>query len=427
MVHFLKNRIFNKKVFLISVLIMVFIFSVGAGLYLGYSFGYKKGEQNPQTLIIKGVADLENGQPKSVDFSTFWETWQVIKEKYVEPQKADNQILTYGAISGLINSLNDPYSVFMPPSDAKKFGEDISGEFSGIGAEIGIKNNQLLIIAPLKDTPAERAGIKAGDKILKIDDTDTFGLSVEDAVKLIRGEKGTNVTLTILREGWDNPKEISITRGIIQVPTLDWKMIDSSGAEKEGGDIAYFHLYNFYENAPFMFYQKIVQTAMADPKGIILDLRGNPGGYLEAAVNIAGWFLEPGDVVVSEEFSNKEKNVFKATGTGLFSDIPMVILIDQGSASASEILAGALRDINGVKLVGKKSFGKGTVQELIDLKDGSSIKITVAYWLTPKGGIIEKNGLEPDYDIETTKEDAKIGKDSQLQKAIEILEFEINK
>jgi len=251
------------------------------------------------------------------------------------------------------------------------------------------------------------------DKILKVNETGTPGLSVDEAVKLIRGKKGTTVVLTILRDGWDNPKEITIVRDTIQVPTLDWEIKDS--------DIAYIHLYNFYDKAPLLFYQAVVQIALKNPKGIIVDLRDNPGGYLDVAINLAGWFLKPGEAVVSEEFGSGEKQVFTSYGNGLFKDTPIVILINEGSASASEILAGALRDNRGIKLIGKKSFGKGTVQEVEPLKDDSLVKITVAHWRMPGGELIEKNGLEPDYEVNLSEEDLKAARDPQLEKALEVL------
>ena len=412
------KKFLTKRILIIGGLTIVVIALIGGVFYFGYSFGFKKGTEKPQTLIIRGVSNIENGQIiKDVDFSLFWESWKILKDKFVDAEKVNDQTLVYGAISGLLNSLKDPHTIFMPPTDTKKFNEDISGEFSGIGAEIGIRNDQLVVISPLKDTPAERAGLKAGDKIFKIDDKDAINLNVDEAVKLIRGPKQTKVILTILRNGWEKAQEISIIRDVIQIPTLDLEMKDS--------DIAYLRLYNFYENAPFLFYQAAVKTALKNPKGMILDLRNNPGGYLEVAVNLAGWFLNSGDIVVAEEFRSGKKDEFKANGNGFFKDIPMVTLINEGSASASEILAGALRDNRNIKLIGKKSFGKGTVQELQQLKDGSSIKITIAHWLMPNGGLIDKNGIIPDYDINITEEDAKNGKDPQLEKAMEILKSQI--
>ncbi len=403
------DKIFKNRYFLISISIVVIIALMGGVFY----FGYQEGTKKPHIVVIRGVANLEEGKLEAVDFSLFWDAWRVLKDKYVEAEKINNQDLVYGAISGLLGTLKDPNSVFLPPNDAKKFGEDISGEFSGIGAEIGIKNDQLSIIAPLKNTPAERAGLRSGDKILKINQTSTADLIIDEAVKLIRGKKETTVVLTILRDDWDKPQEIPIVRDIIQIPTIDWKMLE--------GNTAYIQLYNFYEKAPFLFYQTAVNLIFKNPEGLILDLRNNPGGYLDAAVNLAGWFLEPGTLVVSEEFRSGEKQVFKAYGSGLFKNLPMVILVNEGSASASEILAGTLRDNRSIKLIGKKTFGKGTVQELAPLKDNSVIKITIAHWRLPGGQLIEKNGLEPDYEVNLTDEDIKTEKDPQLDKAIELL------
>ncbi len=410
-------QIFSSRVVKTGVFVVLAIAVLVGASYYSYNYGYLKGIENPKTVIVRGVTDLEKGKEEGIDFSVFWEAWQMIKDKYVKADELDSQNLVYGAIEGLIGSLEDQNSVFMAPLDAKKFNEDIAGEFSGIGAEIGIRNDQLVIIAPLKGTPAEKAELKPMDKILKIDDKTTDGLSTDEAVKLIRGLKGTTVILTILRQNWEKPKEISIVRDTIQIPTLDWEI-------KEG-DIAYFHLYNFYEQAPLLFYQAVVKIALSAPKGIILDLRNNPGGYLEASVNLAGWFLEKGEIVVSEKFRSGEKQEFKSYGSGFLKDLPIVVLINEGSASASEILAGALRDNRGIKLIGKKSFGKGTVQELQTLKDGSMVKITVAYWLLPKGHQIEKNGLVPDYEIDLTEDDIKANKDPQLEKAMEIIKNEI--
>ena len=411
------GQIFSSRITKTGVFVVLAIAVLSGAFYYGYQSGYQKGVENPKTVIVRGVTDLEKGKEEGIDFSVFWETWQMIKDKYVKADELDSQDLVYGAVRGLVGSLEDQNSVFMAPSDAKKFNEDIAGEFSGIGAEIGIRNDQLVIIAPLKGTPAEKAGLKPMDKILKIGDKSTDGLIVDEAVKLIRGLKGTTVILTVLRQNWDKPKEIPIIRDTIQIPTLDWEIKD--------GNIAYFHLYNFYEQAPLLFYQAVVKTSLSAPKGIILDLRNNPGGYLEASVNLAGWFLEKGKIVVSEKFRSGEKEEFKSYGSGFLKDLPIVVLVNEGSASASEILAGALRDNRGVKLIGKKSFGKGTVQELQTLKDGSMVKITVAYWLLPKGHQIEKNGLIPDYEVDLTEEDIKANKDPQLEKAMEILKNEI--
>lgn len=396
-----------------SILTIIFIIVISGG---SFYFGYKKGEEIPQTINIQGVTNLTNGEPKGIDFSIFWETWNQLKAKYVD-QNIDNQKLVYGAISGLVNSLGDPHTNFFPPVDAQQFQEDVNGSFGGIGAEIDVRNNQLEIVAPIKNTPTEKAGLRSGDKILKIDDTITDGLTTDQAVRIIRGEPGTKVRLTIFRDSWSAPKEITLVRAIIEVPTLEWKMLDNN--------IAYINLYNFYQNAPSNFYQAAVEIYAKNPKAIIFDLRNNPGGYLEAATNISGWFLNTGDLIVSEQFRSGEKQEFKSSGNGVFKNLPIVLLVNGGSASASEILAGALRDDRKIPLVGEQTFGKGTVQEVVPLTDGSSLKVTIAHWLLPSGHVIEKNGLTPDYVVALTEDDIKNNRDPQLDKAIEVANSKI--
>ncbi|MFH1346998.1 MAG: S41 family peptidase [Spirochaetota bacterium] len=408
------KKINIEKIIQICFFVVVLAALVGGAFYLGYN----QGEKNPQITIVRGVTNLENGKTEAADFSLFWDAWKTLKDKYIGSQDINNQELIYGAISGLVNSLGDENSVFFSPSDAKKFNQDISGQFFGIGAQLDVRNGQLIIVAPLKQSPAEKAGLKAGDKIMKVDNRDTYGMIIEEAVKLIRGEQGKVVKLGILREGLNTPKEYSIIRDIIRVPTIDSKMI---------GNVAYLHLYNFYEQSPFMFYQAAIEMALQNPKGLILDLRDNPGGYLDAAVNLAGWFLESNSIVVTEEFGLGEIQTYTSYGNSLFRDLPVVILINGGSASASEILAGALRDNREIKTVGEKSFGKGTVQQLETLKDGSMMKITVAHWRMPGGGLIDKNGIDPDFEVELTEEDILADRDPQLDKAIEVIKEEISK
>jgi len=351
--------------------------------------------------------------PEKVDFSLFWEAWNVLEEKFVAKEKFDVQKMIYGAISGMVKSLEDPYTVFLPPEETKKFFEDIKGTFEGVGMEIGIKKGQLQVVAPLEGTPAQKAGLRAGDKIIKIGDKTTTDMTVDEAVDLIRGPKGTKVILTIYREEWETTKDFEIERALIKVPSLKLELKD---------DIAYIKLYQFSEIAGIDFQAKAVEISNSPAKKIILDLRNNPGGYLEVAVDIAGWFLEKGQTVVIEDFGEgKEQNIYKAEGNAWFLEYPLVVLINNGSASGSEILAGALRDNRGIMLIGEKSFGKGSVQQIENLREGSSLKITIARWLTPKGELITDKGLEPDIKVEMTEKDYKEEKDPQLDKAIEII------
>jgi len=349
--------------------------------------------------------------PEEIDFSLFWEAWNKLEEKSVDKEKFDTQEMIYGAISGMVKSLEDPYTVFLNPEEAERFKEDISGTFEGVGMEIGIRKGQLQVIAPLEGTPAKKAGLRAGDKIIKVGDTLTTDITIDEAVNLIRGPKGTEVTLTIYREEWGSSQEIKIIRETIEIPSLDWEMLEDN--------IAHLKLYHFTEKASVDFRETAIKILNSPAEKIILDLRNNPGGYLEVAQDIAGWFLKRGDIVVIEE--GKERKVYKSQGSASLSEYPIVILINQGSASGSEILAGALRDNRGILIVGETSFGKGSVQELESLKGGSTLKITVAKWLTPKGELITDKGLEPDIKVEMTEEDYEENRDPQLQKAIEII------
>ena len=379
------------------------------------------GRLFPKTIIVRGVDNVVDGVVANANFGVFWEAWKRIKDNYLRDKEIKDQELIYGAAKGMVDSLKDPYTVFLPPTDAQKFQEDLSGDFGGIGAEIGIKNDILTVVAPLKDSPAEKAGLRAGDKILKIGDKATDNLNINDAVKLIRGPKGTPVVLTILRNGSDKTQEITVTRDTVQVPTIEWKKIES--------DLVHIQLYNFNEVSPKKFFDTItdIQKKEPDTRGFVLDLRNNPGGFLEASINLASWFLSPDTLVVTEEFRSGKKTEFKTSGNAALKDFPLVILINQGSASASEILAGALRDQRGVKLIGEKTFGKGTVQELQSLSDGSNLKITVAHWLLPKGDTIDKNGIKPDFEVKMTDKEIEEKKDTQLDKAIEVLKSEILK
>ena len=407
----------NKKYIYLAIVVAAVTAAFGAG------FIYGSIEKLPHS--VQGIINQEFGKPKEFDFGLFWEAWDNLHTKYVDKNKLNDENLLYGAISGMVKGAGDAYTVFFPPQESKSFKQDVGGSFGGIGAEIGKKNNFLVIIAPLEDTPAKRAGLTAGDKILKINNEPTDNLTVEEAVAKIRGEVGTKVVLAILR-GTDGAKikDITIERAIIKIPITKLEALKDN-------KIARLSFYSFTSTAPFEFQQsaaKILSTT--GYKGIILDLRNNPGGYLEVAVDIAGWFLNAGDLVAIEDFGKDngqgKTTEFRASGLGALKNYPLVVLVNQGTASAAEILAGALRDNRGIKLIGEKTFGKGSVQELVNLKGDSSLKVTVAKWFTPKKYSISESGLEPDYKVTPTEDDISKGKDPQLDKAVEVLEKILN-
>ena len=349
-----------------------------------------------------------------MDFALFWKVWDVLKEKYVDSSKLDAQKLFYGAIKGMLAATGDPYTNFFDPEENKKFNEDITGSFEGIGAEIGIKGGVLTVIAPLEGTPAEKAGLRAGDKIVKIGDKNTADLTIDGAVDLLHGKKGTEVKMTIFREGEQDTQEITIIRDVINVKSVKFE-------EKEG-EIAYIKISRFGETTFKEFGEALTQTKNNNSKGIIVDLRNDQGGYLETAVEIGSKMLPKGNIVVMEEDRNGKRNNLLAKGGDELSEIKTVVLINEGSASASEILAGALRENrDNVTLVGKKSYGKGSVQELVKLTQGTSMKVTIAHWLTPKGNQINEKGIDPDVKIEFTNDDYNNNKDPQLDKALEIV------
>jgi len=383
-------------------------------LTIVFGIGFWMGQDNiPSVDKIEGVSNKEISQPTDVDFGLFWDAWQTIETKYVNRSSLDKQNMVYGAISGLLGALDDPYSVFMPPQESKKFMDDIKGSFEGIGAEIGIRKGVLTVISPLEGNPAKKAGLMSGDKVLKVDDTLTADLTLDEAVDIIRGEKGTEVILLIARNGLDETKEIKIIRDTIQIPIIKWEIKEDN--------IAYIQLYHFTENSASQFRKTVKEIMKFNPNGVVLDVRNNPGGYLEVAVDIASWFLPKGEIVVIEDFGNGDNNKYRSNGYDILENIPTIVLINEGSASASEILAGALRDIKEIKIVGEKSYGKGSVQQLEKLKGGSSVKITVAKWLTPYGTSINEEGIIPDVEVELTLEDIEEMRDPQLEKALEIL------
>lgn len=396
-----------------SITVLAVIVLAVSLIFGGYSVGYKKGTHESATTIAT------TGDRIQADYDVYWEAWRKLRENHVEGDTKTDTQLMYGSIRGLAGSFDDSHTVFFPPVEATRFQEDVSGVFGGIGAEIGEKDGVIGVVAPLKGSPAEKAGLLAGDLILKVGTTTTDGLDVNKAVSLIRGTIGTQVTISVFRkEKWAQPRDIVITRAEVKLPTLDTAYFD-------GKDIAHIQIYAFNQNAPFKFYQAASSLLLGGTKGIVLDMRNNPGGYLEVAIDLAGWFLERGQLIVSERFKTGPDQEFVSTGNGALRNLPIVILINRGSASASEILAGTLRDQRGALIVGETSYGKGTVQQLIELKDESSLKVTIAHWVMPKGQVLNRDGIVPDYIVLPTDEELKARKDVQLEKALEILRAKI--
>ena len=384
---------------------------------LAFAMGVYFGDTNrPAIDKVVGVTNKEPQISTTADFSPFWKVWNTMNEKNPGATKVSDQDKVYGAISGLVSSLKDPYSVFFSPTEAKSFEDQISGNFDGVGMEVGIKDGTLTVIAPLKDTPAYTAGIKSGDKILKIDKTVTTNMTIDTAVNLMRGPKGSSVTLTILHGDEQQPKEITIMRETINIPTLD--------TEQRPDGIFVIKLYSFDANSANLFRGAMQQFVNSGDTKLLLDLRGNPGGYLDAAVDMASWFLPGNKTVVTEDYgNNKAPDVFRSKGYNIFANknLKFVILIDGGSASASEILAGAMQDNGVAKLVGAQSFGKGSVQEVVSITPTTILKITVAKWLTPNGTSISEKGLTPDYVVPVTPKDLNAKVDAQLNKAVQLL------
>ncbi|HEU5114961.1 MAG TPA: S41 family peptidase [Candidatus Paceibacterota bacterium] len=396
-------------------------------IVLSFFIGFREGVvATPAESGVSSLANMDTNKPTSVDFSPFWKAWNIINEKYAGTTTAD-QDKVYGAIQGMVASLGDPYTVFFPPEESKMFASEIAGNFEGVGMEVGIKDGRLAVVAPIKDSPADKAGVKPGDYILKIDDKDSSDMTTDEAVGLIRGKAGTTVKLTLSRQGVKNPIEVTITRAQIDLPTVSTATKDEvataggTGLRKDG--IFVISLYSFSENSANLFRNALKQFVDSGSHKLIIDLRGNPGGYLDAAVDMASWFLPSGKVVVREDFgSGKDENVYRSKGYDIFTDkLRLVILVDGGSASASEILSGALSENGVATLVGEKTFGKGSVQELVSITPDTSLKVTIAKWLTPKGHSITKLGITPDYVVPMTDDDVKNGRDPQMDKAVQLL------
>jgi len=353
-----------------------------------------------------------------IDFSMLKKAWDQVATDYVDQDKINKEKMTYGAIEGMVSAIGDPYTEFFNPEDAKKLQEDITGSFEGIGLQMGVKNKQVIAVSPIKGTPAEKSGIRPGDAVIAVDKKPTADIAIDEVVNMIRGPKGTKVVLTISRTGMEGTKDIEITRDTIKVPSMAYEIKETTNGKK----IAHITLYQFSDTIYQDFKAAAINILNANVSGIVLDMRSNPGGLVNQATAIAGWFLDRGQLVLTEQDRNGEKTELNANGPSSFASIPLVVLVNEGSASASEILAGALKDDRKAPIIGMTSFGKGTVQKIVDFDDGSSLKITIAKWYTPSGVRIQDTGITPDIKVEMTSKDYEQNKDPQLDRALQEIE-----
>lgn len=398
--------------FLITLLFSATLF------YGGYYFGHRGFVVDIKKNPPKATLVNENPVDKKVDFALFWKVWDMVGQEFLL-RPVDYQKMLYGAIEGMVASLDDPYTAFLPPRINETVNSSLHGNYEGIGAELGIKDGQLMVIAPIDGGPAKAAGIKAGDKILLIDKISTLGIGVTEAVSKIRGPAATKVDLTI-QSGDDKPRELAITRDVINLPSVSW--------QDKGDGTAYLRISRFYGSESNKEWDDVISDMninMKELDAIIVDLRDNPGGYMQTSVYMAEEFFNNKPVLYQESATGNQE-VFTAKRVGAFHNVPSIlVLINGGSASASEILAAALRDNIGAKLIGVKSFGKGTIQTAQDFEDGSGIHVTIAKWLTPKkewvgDGSVNAKGLVPEIEVQMTDDDRNNNRDPQLDKAIEM-------
>ena len=413
---------FGQHLIAIAILVFVFYGGVAWGKHLtkptitdSSVADFVQRLSNPKDIF---ASDPEENKPDKLDFNIFWDVWKKVNNNYVSQDATkDTKKRVYGAIKGMVASLGDPYSVFFDPDETKDFTTELDGKFTGIGAELGVRDGILTVIAPIEGMPAEKAGLLAGDKVIKVNDELTNDMTIEDAVKKIRGEKGTEVTLTVLHKNAKETSEIKIIRDEIDIKSVTY--------EKKEGDVGYIRIKGFMDDTDEEF-DKVVSQVLADKvKGLIVDVRSNPGGNLQTAINIISKFVPKGEVILWERDRKGNEKDYRAIDGQELKNLPVVVLIDGGSASASEILAGALRDDRHSPLIGAKSFGKGSVQSLEPVRGGSSLKVTIAKWLTPSKQSIHEVGIEPTIKVELSLEDIKSKNDKQLKRAMEEIKKQI--
>jgi carboxyl-terminal processing protease len=406
-----------NKILKITLIVLAIVFLAVAS----FSGGFVVGHWLPQTIrpsqqavVPSPSTEQQSATPTDLQtlFKPFWEAWNIVHEQYVD-QPVNDVALMQGAIRGMMEALGDRHSSYMDPQTFEQANQELSGEYEGIGAYVDTTTDYLTVISPMPGSPAERAGLQAGDRIIAIDGEDMTGVDPELARRKVLGPAGTTVRLTVQREGEEKPLEITITREHIIVKSVNGKMLDHG--------IAYIQLVTFGDKTSQELKQTLTELLAQNPKGLILDLRNNGGGYLNTAVDVASQFLSSG-VVLYEQYGDGRKIAYDVVPGGLATDIPMVVLINEGSASASEIVAGALQDYGRAKLVGVTSYGKGSVQNWVPLSDNQgAVRVTIAKWLTPKERTIHGKGLTPDVVVEMTKEDYQAKRDPQLDKAVEVL------
>jgi len=398
--------------------IFLTVIVVLASYAIGYTSGYKGYSASllefPNVTIDRTVPD----DKKELNFSLFWQVWDTLQVKYFDKGKLIPSEMVYGAIQGMVSAVGDPYTAFIPPKEYKIVQEDLNGSFDGVGIQIGFKGTQLAVIAPLPNSPAEAAGVKSGDLIMAIKDdlkdidVGTMGMSTAEAIQIIRGPANTKVTLTLLREGVDDPIVTDIVRKNIDVPSVEVTY------EGENDSVAYVKILKFSAETQTEWEDYIPEIlSKSNLKGMIFDVRNNPGGYLQGAIDLASDFLEIGDNVVVEESGEGQRTEYRVEKLGRFRDIKLIVLVNEGSASASEIFAGAIKDNDRGEIVGVTTFGKGTIQEPQVLEKGVGLHITVARWLTPDGTWVNEGGLKPEVEIEDNEETEE---DEQLQEALRL-------
>lgn len=391
----------------------------------GYS-GFLIGEQKLKFEIRNWRVDVTTRQAPertAADFGLFWTVWDKLNQQYVDKTKLDPQKMVEGAISGMVAAVGDPYTVFLPAVQNKEAKDELGGEFEGVGIQLGFKDSQLAVVSPLDGTPAKNAGVKPGDLIAHIKDVKkeidrpTDGMTLPEAVNIIRGAKGTQVELTLIREGTSEPITVKLTRDTILVKSVTVEFKDLPA----GRQVAVLKLNRFGDRTQDEWNDAVskIQGSGSKVQGIVLDLRNNPGGYLDGAVYMAGEFLPAGKIVVTQQFGDGTKEDQKVDHNGRLLNTKLVVIINEGSASAAEILAGALADYKRAKIVGVKSFGKGSVQQPEDFPDGAGLHVTIAKWLRPSGEWIDKVGIKPEVEVKMDEKDE--SNDLQLKKAIELL------